>query len=135
QTDQIQQTTQDVLPQQLSKGKKPMPVTVENGPGSSPLTENLGAMTEVVLTMAFVPFLVYFMLRWREHARTKTVQLFRPEYRSTAYVTLGQISLMMRSFIAGNFIIAVFMSVGSLIVFGILKLPYFYFLGFISGFL
>ncbi len=133
QTDQIQQTTQKVLPQENSK--KPTPVTVENGPGSSPLTENLGAVTEVVLTMAFVPFLVYFMLSWKEHARAKTVQLFSQEYRSTAYVTLGQISSMMRSFIAGNFIIAIFLSVGSLVAFGLLKLPYFYFLGFISGFL
>src|SRR5205807_5451800 len=70
-----------------------------------------------------------------EHARTKTVQLFRPEHRSTAYVTLGQISLMMRSFLAGNLIIAIFLSVGSMIVFGLMGLPYFYFLGIISGFL
>lgn len=134
-TDQIQQTTQKVMPQDSSLAKKPMPVTVENGPGSSPITENLGAVTEVVLTMAFIPFLVYFMLGWQEHARTKTVQLFPPEYRSTAYVTLGQISRMMRSFLFGNFIIAIFLSLGSIIVFGLLRLPYFYFLGIISGFL
>src|ERR1700694_6045055 len=36
QTDQIQQTTQKVLPQDSSTVKKPMPVTIENGPGSSP---------------------------------------------------------------------------------------------------
>src|SRR5205807_4403485 len=135
QTDQIQKTTQNVMPQDNSKEKKPMPVTVENGPGSSPLTENLGAVTEVLVTLIFIPFLVYFMLSWQEHARTKTVQLFRPEHRSTAYVTLGQISLMMRSFLAGNLIIAIFLSVGSMIVFGLMGLPYFYFLGIISGLL
>ena len=42
---------------------------------------------------------------------------------------------MLRSFIAGNFVIGLFMSVCSMIVFGLLGLPYFYFLGFISGFL
>ena len=75
------------------------------------------------------------MLSWQEHARTKTVQLFRPEHRTTAYVALGQISLMMRSFIAGNFIIGVFMGAVSVVVFGFLHLQYFYFIGFISGFL
>ena len=85
--------------------------------------------------VAFIPFLIYFMLSWQEHVRTKTVQLFREEHRSTAYVTLGQISLMLRSFIAGNFIIGLFIGIGSMVVFGFLGLPYFYFLGLISGFL
>ena len=131
-TDQIQQTTEKVLPQESSK--KPVPVKLESGTGAGTLTSNLGAVTEIVLTMAFVPFLVYFMLSWQEHARKKTVQLFPHEHRTTAYVTLGQISLMMRSFIAGNFTIAIFLSIGSMIVFAILGLPYFYFLGLISGF-
>jgi predicted PurR-regulated permease PerM len=112
-----------------------MSVTVENQGASGLVRENIGAVTEVVLTLFFVPFLVYFMLSWQEHARTKSVQLFRPAYRSTAYVTLGQISAMMKTFIAGNFAIGLFMSICSMVVFGLLGLPYFYFLGFISGFL
>ena len=99
------------------------------------VTQNIGAVTEVVLTVFFIPFLVYFMLSWQEHARTKSVQLFSPENRSTAYVTLGHISAMMRSFIAGNFVIGLFMSICSVVVFGLLGIPYFYFIGFISGFL
>ena len=42
---------------------------------------------------------------------------------------------MIRSFIVGNFIIGVFLSVCSIAAFGMLGLPYFYFLGVISGFL
>jgi predicted PurR-regulated permease PerM len=133
-TSQLEKTTQQVLPSQAG-GKKPLPVQVENGAGSGLITEKIGAVTETVLTLCFIPFLVYFMLSWQEHARTKTVQLFHPQFRSTAYVTLGQISLMMKSFIAGNFIIGLFMSICSVVVFGLLGLPYFYFLGFISGFL
>lgn len=132
QTSELEKTTQQVLPPEKG-GKKATPVTVENQGG--PVTANLGAVTEVVLTLFFIPFLVYFMLSWQEHARTKSVQLFRPENRSTAYVTLGHISAMMRSFIAGNFVIGLFMSVCSVVIFGLLGLPYFYFLGFISGFL
>jgi len=131
-TNELEKTTQQVLPQEKG-GKKATPVTVENQGGL--VAANLGAATEVVLTLIFIPFLVFFMLSWQEHARTKSVQLFSPENRSTAYVTLGHISAMMRSFIAGNFVIGLFMSVCSMIVFGLLGLPYFYFLGFISGFL
>ncbi|HZD96120.1 MAG TPA: AI-2E family transporter, partial [Candidatus Sulfotelmatobacter sp.] len=132
-TSELEKTTQQVLPPQ--QGKKPLPVQVENGGGPGMIPQNIGTVTETLLTLFFIPFLVYSILSWQEHARTKTVQLFNPQFRSTAYVTLGQISLMMRSFIAGNFIIGLFMSIGSVVVFGLLGLPYFYFLGFISGFL
>ncbi len=134
-THQLEQTTKQIMPQENQPAKNSVPVTVQNTSSSGLLTEHLAVVTEVALTLTFIPFLVYFMLSWQEHARTKTVQLFRPEHRTTAYVTLGQISLMMRSFITGNFIIGLFMSICSLVVFGFLKLPYFYFLGFISGFL
>ncbi len=134
-TNEIEKTTEQVLPQNETKGKKPLPVQVQNGAGSGLISEHIGAVTETVLTLCFIPFLVYFMLSLQEHARTKTVQLFSPQHRSTAYVTLGQISLMMRSFIAGNFIIGIFMGICSMVVFGLLGLQYFYFIGFISGFL
>jgi predicted PurR-regulated permease PerM len=132
QTSDLEKTSEQVFPADKN-AKKPMSVTVENQSG--PVSQNIGAVTEVVLTLFFIPFLVYFMLSWQEHARTKSVQLFSPEYRSTAYVTLGHISAMMKSFIAGNFAIGLFMSICSVVIFGLLGVPYFYFLGFISGFL
>ena len=136
QTNDLKQTTQDILPSETQKSKNAVPVKVESNSTTDFFSEgNLGTITDVLACIAFIPFLVYFMLSWQEHARTKTVQLFRSENRSTAYVTLGQISTMMRSFIAGNFMIGLFMSAVSILVFGFLGLPYFYFLGVISGFL
>lgn len=134
QTSELEKTTQQVFPEDKS-AKKPMPVKVENQGTPGVMSDKLGAVTEVVLTLCFIPFLTYFMLSWQEHARTKSVQLFRPEYRSTAYVTLGHISTMMKSFIAGNFVIGLFMGICSVVIFGFLGVPYFYFIGFISGFL
>jgi predicted PurR-regulated permease PerM len=133
-TNELEKTRQQVFPEDKN-AQKPMPVKVENQGAQGIVTSNIGAFTEVVLTLIFIPFLTYFMLSWQEHARTKSVQLFSPEYRSTAYVTLGHISAMMKSFIAGNFAIGLFMSICSVVVFGFLGVPYFYFLGFISGFL
>jgi predicted PurR-regulated permease PerM len=135
QTSDLEKTSQQMFPEEKTGKKPPMSVTIENQSSTGLVRENLGAVTEVVLTLFFIPFLVYFMLSWQEHARTKSVQLFSPEYRSTAYVTLGHISAMMKSFIAGNFAIGLFMSICSMVVFGLLGVPYFYFIGFISGFL
>lgn len=134
QTTELEKTTQQVFPEDKN-GKKPMPVKVENQGATGVVSDKIGAVTEVVLTLCFIPFLTYFMLSWQEHARTKSVQLFPHEYRSTAYVTMGHISTMMKSFIAGNFAIGLFMGICSVVIFGFLGVPYFYFIGFISGFL
>lgn len=99
------------------------------------LTRGFGSVSAILLAGSFIPFLVYFMLTWQQHVRSATVMLFPLESRHTAYVTLGLISQMIRSFMVGNLLIGLFMGVAGTIVFGILGIPFFYFVGFISGFL
>src|SRR5438309_8745455 len=99
------------------------------------LTRGFGSVSQAVLAASFVPFLVFFMLTWQHHVRSATVMLFPLENRHTAYVTLGLISAMIRSFMVGNLLIGIFMGAVSTIVFGVLNFPFFYFVGFISGFL
>lgn len=99
------------------------------------VTRGFGSVTQAVLAASFVPFLVYFMLTWQQHVRSATVMLFPLENRHTAYVTLGLISAMIRSFMVGNLLIGLLIGTLSTIVFGILQLPFFYFVGFMSGFL
>jgi predicted PurR-regulated permease PerM len=99
------------------------------------LTHGVGSVTQAMFAGSFIPFLVYFMLTWQQHVRSATVMLFPLENRHTAYVALGLISAMIRSFMGGNLLIGLFMGTASTIVFGILGLPFFYFIGFMSGFL
>jgi predicted PurR-regulated permease PerM len=99
------------------------------------LTRGFGSASTAVLAVSFVPFLVFFMLTWQQHVRSATVMLFPMENRHTAYVTLGQISAMVRSFMVGNVLIGLFVGAISTIVFWLIHLPFFYFAGFISGFL
>jgi predicted PurR-regulated permease PerM len=99
------------------------------------LTRGFGSVGTAVLAGSFVPFLAYFMLTWQEHVRSATVMLFPLQNRHTAYVTLGLISAMIRSFMVGNFLIGVIVGLVSTAVFGLIHLPFFYFAGFISGFL
>lgn len=99
------------------------------------LTRGFGSLTDLFLAVSFIPFLVYFMLTWQHHVRSATVMLFPLESRHSAYTTLGLISKMIRSFMIGNLLIGLFLGVASTVVFGILHLPFFYFIGFISGYL
>ena len=101
---------------------------------SDTLTHGFNSVTDIVLATTFIPFLVYFMLSWRSHVRSATVMLFPMQYRHTAFVTLGQIGKMMRAFILGNLVVGLFMSVLSVAIFWALNIPFFYFIGFISGF-
>jgi len=131
----LKQSTQQIVPETQDE-KNAVKVKVQPESGFAGIVKNsLGPVAEVLAAVSFIPFLVFFMLTWQEHARSATVKLFKPENRTTAYITIGKISEMMRSFIAGNFVVGLFMGVFSTVVFAFLKLDYFYFVGFISGFL
>jgi predicted PurR-regulated permease PerM len=98
------------------------------------LTRGFGSIYPALITASFIPFLVYFMLSWHRHVRSATVMLFRMEHRHTAYVTLGLIGKMMRTFLVGNLLVGLFLAIASIGVFAMLHLPFFYFVGPISGF-
>lgn len=99
------------------------------------LTHGVGTVTDILLAASFIPFLAYFLLTWRHHARSATVMLFPLQHRNTAFVTLGLISKMLQSFIVGNLLIGLVISGVSVAIFGLLHVPFFYFVGFLSGFL
>jgi predicted PurR-regulated permease PerM len=130
--ERIQKSTQSVLPPSTNQ---PQRVVVQQNNWATYLSTTFGSVTDFLLAIGFIPFLVYFMLSWREHVRGSTVMLFRLENRNTAYVTLGAIAKMIRSFIVGNFVVGLFMGAVMMFVFGLIGLPYFYFIGLISGFL
>ncbi len=133
QAEEIQKTTETVLPSSEEDKKT---VTVKQSSSWTDLvSRNANSVSEIALALTFIPFLVFFMLSWQDHVRSASVMLFSMENRNTAYVMLGLIARMIRSFIVGNFIIGIFLSLCSIALFGFIGLPYFYFLGVMSGFL
>jgi predicted PurR-regulated permease PerM len=129
----LEQTTQSVAPTQPADKNT---VKVEQQTNwAEYVTGSLGSFTETVLSISFIPFLVFFMLTWQEHVRAATVMLFKMENRNTAYVTLGRISKMIKAFMLGNLLIGLFTSILSIIVFFLIGLPNAFVLGFLSGFL
>jgi len=133
QAEQIQQTEETVLSEE--QDQKAVVTVKQSSSWTDLVSRNANSVSELVLALTFIPFLVFFMLSWQDHVRSATVMLFSMENRNSAYVMLGLIARMIRSFIVGNFIIGVFISACSIAVFGAIGLPYFYFLGAISGFL
>ncbi len=129
-TEKIQRATQ-----QITGGRQPQQPQQSQAPNwTSIISDNLGSVTEVIFAASFIPFLAYFMLTWQAHVRAASVKLFQAENRNTAYVTMGMISSMIRSYIVGNLLVGLFMGGVSTIVFAFLHVPYFYFVGFIAGF-
>jgi predicted PurR-regulated permease PerM len=134
QTSKIEESTRSVM-SSPTDGKRPMQVEVRKTTGLSGLiSASAGTLGEVLGAIGFIPFLVFFMLTWKDHAHAATVRLFPKEHRMMAHRTIGRISEMIRVFITGNLLVGLINAVVSTTVFWLLGVPYFYFVGFISGF-
>ena len=132
-TEQLQKTTEAALPE--SEQEREVVKVRTQSTWTDWLTNSASGFTELLIALSFIPFLVYFMLSWKDRMRVATVKLFSPEHRRTADETLGAIASMLHGFLIGNLLCGLFVSGGCVLAFSLLKIPYFYFLGFISGFL
>jgi predicted PurR-regulated permease PerM len=133
QADKFENSTRSLLPE--DKGKKPIPVQVQQAPGLTKLiTSGASQFGDLALAIGFVPFLIYFMLTWKEHVHSATLHVFPKDKRLVAYRTIGRISEMVRSFIVGNLFVGLLNAIATTAVFWYVHLPYFYFLGVISAF-
>lgn len=96
---------------------------------------HLGSVYDILLMVSFVPFLVYFMLSWRDHVYNAFVQLFEGQAQVVANKSLEGIAGMVRGFVVGNFALGLFLALISSLLFWVLKLPYPLLIGPLSGFL
>jgi len=131
----VRDRAESLNPLRPSSDDKNVVRVLPTNPLSDAVSKSFGSVSQAVFSLTFIPFLIYFMLSWQQHARSATVMLFRMEHRHTAYVTLGLISRMIRSFMVGNLLIGVLMAAVSVAVFGAFGLPFFFVVGVMSGFL
>jgi predicted PurR-regulated permease PerM len=127
--------------------RKPVEVPVPAGPPPiqevrilperTPLVDyiysHLGLVYRTVLMASFVPFLVYFMLSWRDHIYYSFLQLFEGEDRVVAGNSLKGIATMVRAFVVGNFALGLMLAGVSSLVFWLMHLPYPLLIGPMSG--
>jgi predicted PurR-regulated permease PerM len=128
-----------------NKKKKPDPPAVPSvqevrvRPEPTPLVNYvymyLTSFYSVLLMASFVPFLVYFQLSWGDHIRTRVLYLFEGTDRHVAGRALASVAEMVRAYVVGNFLLGLFLSLASSLLFASVKLPYWLVAGPLSGFL
>jgi len=95
----------------------------------------LSSFYQILLMASFIPFLVYFMLSWRDHINRSFLQFFHGEDRLVATRSLAGIADMIRAFVVGNFILGLLLTVLSSILFWLMRLHFPLLVGPLSGFL
>jgi predicted PurR-regulated permease PerM len=90
---------------------------------------------DVLLMASFVPFLVYFMLSWRDHMRRSFLYLFSGSERQVVGKSWQGVADMVRAYVIGNFILGLMLATISCSFFFAIRLPYWPLVGPISGFL
>ena len=146
---QIQEKEQNALRQQQQRRKKttpeplvlPPPIIpeVRIHPEATPLLtylyDYLRSFYDVLLMASFVPFLVYFMLSWRDHMRRSFLYLFPASDRYIAGKSWERVAEMVRAYVIGNFILGTMLAILTCSFFFAIKLPYWLLVGILSGFM
>src|SRR5690242_14541756 len=84
----------------------------------------LRSFYDVLLMASFVPFLVYFMLSWRDHLRRSFIYLFSGPGRQVVGKSWEGVSDMVRAYMIGNFILGILLAVISSAFFFAIRMPY-----------
>jgi predicted PurR-regulated permease PerM len=90
---------------------------------------------DVLLMASFVPFLVYFMLSWRDHMRRSFLYLFSGSERQVVGKSWQGVADMVRAYVIGNFILGLMLATISCSFFFSIRMPYWPLVGSLSGFL
>jgi hypothetical protein len=113
------------------KGRTP-PRSVEPPPVRDWLLRGVGSLYSFLLVATFVPFLVFFMLAAKPRIWKATMELF-PGRASGACPARSIKSAMLRSFMAGNALVAMILMLLSWAFFMWIHLDYPFLLGCVSG--
>jgi predicted PurR-regulated permease PerM len=123
-------------PQPATAGAIPeVRIHPESTPIGDYIYSRLSSLYQVLLMASFIPFLVYFMLSWRDHINRAFLQFFHGEDRLVAARSVQGIADMVRAFVVGNFVLGLLLAVLSSTLFWALGVPYPMLVGPLSGFM
>lgn len=109
------------------------PRTTEPPPVREWLLRGVGSLYSIFVVAVFVPFLVFFMLAAKPRIWRATIELFPHEHQDRVRRALNEVSSMLRSFVAGNALVAVILMSASWAFFLAIHLDYPFLLGCVSG--
>lgn len=103
-------------------------------PAIASLYQYAARYLDVALMASFIPFLVYFMLSWRDRLRTSLLHLFAGGQHEAVERAWTGIANSSRAYLFGNFLLWVFISVVGSAMYFAMGVPYWALVGPISAF-
>ncbi|HUI79072.1 MAG TPA: AI-2E family transporter [Bryobacteraceae bacterium] len=128
-----QQDQQQAIPPAAPGAIPEVRIHEERTPVGDYILSRLGSFYQILLMASFVPFLVYFMLSWRDHINRSFLQFFHGEDRVVAARSLAGIADMVRAFVVGNFLLGLLLAFLSSVLFSLIHLPFPLLVGPLSG--
>lgn len=107
----------------------------DENPVTAYISARIGTFYQALLMASFVPFLVYFMLSWRDHIHNTFLHFFQGGDRMVAARSLRGVGDMVRGYVVGNFVLGCMLAGISSAAFWMMHLEYPLLVGPISGFL
>ncbi len=99
------------------------------------LLRGIGSIYSFIVTVMFIPFLVFFMLTSKNHLKDATVGLFSIEHHQQIEDIFDAVTEMLRQYVFGSFLVALISMALIAPVFLLIHLRYAIVLGGISAFL
>ncbi len=107
----------------------------QESPWTQFLLRGIGSVYAFTVTVAFIPFLVFFMLASKNHIWAATLNLFPIDRRQQTEDVIGGIIAMVRQYVLGNILVAL-ISAGMIVpVFIAVGLPYPFMMALLAAFL
>jgi len=116
------------------RGRPPVRVA-QARPVRELLFRGVGSLYSILLVATFLPFLVFFMLAAKRRIWIATMELFPAENRRSVQEALDQVSVVLRSYVAGNALVALILMLSSWAFFLTIHLDYPFLAGCVSGLL
>jgi len=115
---------------------EPAPIHIA---GAKPVSEwlflGVGSLYSIFFVATFLPFLVFFMLAAKPQIWKVTMELFPTAKRTRVKEALDQVNSMLRTYLAGNALVALILMTASSILFLAVHLDYPILAGCVSGLL
>ncbi len=127
----LEKGARGIIPAQPTGG--PTVAIAQESPVRSYLLRGLGSLYSIFLEVAFVPFLVFFMLAEKRDVWHATLQLFPASERTRVKEALETVRDVLRSFMAGTALVAVVLIIVSAAIFWMLDMDYPLLAGIVSG--
>jgi predicted PurR-regulated permease PerM len=130
----VEQHVSEIAPQD-SKGKNQqqvVAVTESHGVRDAILSK-LSSLSEFLLSAAFVPFLVFFMLSAKRQVWHATMQLFPSTQRTAVKQVLSDVTMVLRSYVVGTALVGLVLVVVSWLIFWAMGLDFPFLIALVSG--